>query len=65
MLFLATYLCHLSGVDAEIILHKTVDRFKKSFGRLVKSGFFAEKSPESLTFSELCVYLRHVEEEIE
>ena len=65
LLFLATYLCHLSGVDAEIILHKTVDRFKKSFEKLEKDGFFTEKSPESLTFSELCVYLRHVEEEIE
>ena len=65
LLFLCTYLCHLKGRDAEIILHKTVDRFKKSFASLEKKGFFTEKSPESLTFPELCVYLRHVGEEIE
>ncbi len=65
LLFLCTYLCHLSGRDAEIILHKTVDRFKKSFSTLEKSGFFTEKSPESLTFSDLRVYLNHVEGEIE
>ena len=65
LLFLCTYLCHLKGRDAEIILHKTVDRFKKSFASLEKKGFFTEKSPESLTFPELCVYLKHVGEEIE
>ena len=65
LLFLCTYFCHLAGFDAEIVLHKTVDRFKKCFSALENRGFFAEKSPESLTFSELRVYLRHVEEEIE
>ncbi len=65
LLFLCTYFCHLSGCDAEIILHKTVNRFKKCFSALENKGFFAEKSPESLTFSQLRVYLKHVEEEIE
>lgn len=65
LLFLCTYLCHVGNFDAEIVLHKTVDRFKKSFAALENNGFFKEKSPESLTFSELCVYLNHVEEEIE
>ena len=65
LLFFCTFLCHLGGRDAEIILHKTVDRFKKSFAALEKKGFFEEKSPESLTFSDLRVYLKHVEEEIE
>ena len=65
LLFLCTYLCHLNGQDSEIILHKTVNRFKKCFETLENNGFFKEKSPESLTFSELCVYLNHVEEEIE
>lgn len=65
LLFLCTYLCHVCGLDAEIILHKTVDRFKKSFKALENKGFFEEKAPESLTFLELCVYLKHVEGEIE
>ena len=65
LLFLCTYFCHLGGLDAEIILHKTVDRFKKCFEALENKGIFSEKSPECLTFSELCVYLRHVEGEIE
>ena len=65
LLFLCTYFCHLSGFDAEIVLHKTVDRFKKCFSALEERGFFAEKAPESLTFSQLRVYLNHVEEEIE
>lgn len=65
LLFLCTYFCHLGGFDAEIILHKTVDRFKKCFTALENRGFFTEKSPESLTFSDLRVYLNHVEEEIE
>ena len=65
LLFFCSYFCHLGGFDGEMILHKAVDRFKKSFESLEKQGIFGEKSPESLTFSELCVYLRHVEEEIE
>jgi len=65
LLFLCCMLCFHSGVDSEVILHQTTDRLKqrlcKAENRIMKDG----KSLESLTFSELCVYLKHVEGEIE
>ena len=62
LLFLCTLLCHLCGRDAEIILHKTVDRFKERFTAMENDVVSKGKSPESLTFSDLRVYLSHVEE---
>ena len=65
LLFLCCMLCFDSGVDGEVILHQTTDRLKqhlrKAESLIMKDG----KSLESLTFTELCVYLKHVEGEIE
>ena len=65
LLFLCCVLCFHSGIDSEVILHETTDRLKHCLRRaethIIKDG----KSLESLTFSELCVYLKHVEGEIE
>jgi uncharacterized protein YabN with tetrapyrrole methylase and pyrophosphatase domain len=52
-------------VDPEIALHRTVDRFRERFRLAEKAAVQDGKSPECLTFSELCVYLKHVEGEIE
>lgn len=65
MLFLCCALsCH-AGMDGEALLHQTTEHLKqrlhKAETHLKKDG----KSIESLTFSELCVYLKHVEGEIE
>lgn len=62
LLFLCSLLCHLCGYDAEIILHKTVDRFKERFAAMEKDLLSEGKLPESLTFSDLRVYLDHTEE---
>ena len=65
LLMLCCFFCFYSGIDGEVILHQAADRLKQRLrtaeDRAVKDG----KSFESLTFSELCVYLKHVEGEIE
>ncbi|MCR5296662.1 MAG: nucleoside triphosphate pyrophosphohydrolase [Clostridiales bacterium] len=65
LLFLCAHYCFLRGVDPEIALHRTVDRFRERFRLAEKAAVQDGKSPECLTFSELCVYLKHVEGEIE
>ena len=65
LLFLCSELCYCRGMDGEIVLHRTVNRMREKLilaeQRITHDG----KSLESLTFDELCVYLRHVEGEIE
>ena len=55
----------LTPDDGEVILHQAADRLKQYLHNaealMIKDG----KSFECLTFSELCVYLKHVEGEIE
>ena len=65
LLFLCCVLCCQSELDSEWILHQTSDRLKSAVKQVEKSIFMDGKSLESLTFSELCVYLKHVEGEIE
>ena len=62
LLFACTLLCHLYNKDAEMILHKSVDRFKERFAAMEMDITSKGKSLESLTFSDLCVYLGYVEE---
>lgn len=62
LLFHCTELSHISGQDAEIILHETVDLFKVSFHRLEKDNVFHGKNIESLTFRDECVYFKKAEE---
>ena len=62
LLFASTLLCHLYNKDAEIILHKSVDRFKERFAAMEMDTKLKGKSLESLTFSDLRVYLGYVEE---
>lgn len=65
LLILCSFLCFHSGTDGEVILHQAADRLKQYLHNaealMIKDG----KSFECLTFSELCVYLKHVEGEIE
>ena len=62
ILILCTHLCHLCGTDAEIILHRSVDRFKEKMKSLEKMIEAKGISIENLTFAELCVYLKQVKE---
>ncbi len=65
LLVLCCFLCFHSNIDSEVILHQAADRLKcrlrNAESLVMKDG----KSFERLTFSELCVYLKHVEGEIE
>ncbi|MBP5729352.1 MAG: MazG family protein [Clostridia bacterium] len=65
LLLLCCALCCHSEVDSEWILHQTSDRLKECLKQAEKNIIMDGKSLESLTFSELCVYLKHVEGEIE
>lgn len=65
LLFLCCALCCYSGIDSELILHQMTDRLKDSLKQAEESMNTCGKSLESLTFTELCVYLNHVEGEIE
>lgn len=65
LLFLCCFLCYQSGIDSELILHRTMDRLKHRLSDAEALATKDGKSFESLTFSELCVYLKHVEGEIE
>ena len=61
LLFLCTHLCHRSDQDAEIILHRAVDHFKKCFSRLENDVAAQGKALDSLTFDEICIYLNKAE----
>ena len=65
LLLLCSELCFALGSDSELVLHQAVDRLKyrlKKVDEVVKND---GKSLEHLTFEELGVYLKHVEDEIE
>jgi hypothetical protein len=55
----------LNSRDAEIILHRGVETLKKQYQKAENAIFADEKRPENLTFQELRVYLKQVEDEIE
>ena len=65
LLVLCCFLCFHSGLDSEIILHQAADRLKHRLRNAEALAMKDGKSFESLTFRELCVYLKHVEGEIE
>ena len=65
LLLQCSELCRIFNTDGELILHETVDKIKKVFKHAEMSGLINEKSPECLTFQQLCVYLRQVKGEIE
>ena len=65
LLFLCCILCHQAGIDCEVLLHQTTDRLRECLSRADNDILMGGKSLERLTFSELCVYLKHVEGEIE
>ena len=65
LLMKCTELCYRQNQDAEILLHRAVDRMKGKYQRAENMIFMDEKSPESLTFQQLRVYLEAVERESE
>ena len=62
LLMKCTELCYRTDRDAEILLHRGVDRLKQAFQRAEASALQNEKSPETLTNQQLCVYLNTDEE---
>ncbi len=62
LLLTCAELCELCGADGELLLHQAADRWKQQYQRMEKLILSEGKSPESLTFRDLCVYLKHVEE---
>ena len=65
LLLQCSELCRIFNTDGELILHETVDKIKKVFKHAEMSGLINEKSPECLTFQQLCVYFNSVRDEIE
>ena len=65
LLLLCTELCLIQGYDAELLLHQSADRFKSELIKAEKKIINDGKSLEHLTFEELGVYLKYVEDEIE
>ena len=65
LLLSCTELCFRLGADGELILRQTADRLKNDLKSAEKLIIRDGKSLEALTFGELCVYLKHVEGEIE
>lgn len=61
LLLKCMHLCHLCGRDGEIILHRTVDRFKEMMRKADSLIREDGKDLENLTFRELSVYLKRVE----
>ena len=61
LLLRCTELSHRCGLDAEIILHEAVDRYKAAFHSMASDAEKQGKNPESLTFRDECVYLDRVE----
>ena len=58
-----TELCYREDQDAEILLHGSTVRMKNMYQAAEKKMLQDKKSPESLTFQQLCVYLDSVEED--
>ena len=65
LLFFCTELCSRLDSDAELVLRQTAVRLKSSLKEAEKMIIRDGKTLEHLTFGELCVYLKHVEGEIE
>ena len=65
LLFACVEICSVAGEDPEILLHHASERYKKHFRQIENDLKNCGKSLECLTFEELCVYLKHVEGEIE
>ena len=65
MLLLSVQLARAEKYDAELLLHKTVDQKIREIKTVNEQLLQEGKSLEDLTFMELCVYLKHVEDEIE
>ena len=57
LLMKCTELCYRSDADAEILLHRGVEKLKKKYQYAEKTMVNDEKKPENLTFQQLCVYL--------
>ena len=65
LLLECTELCFLSGFDPEVLLHRRAEELAKLYQKSEKLIIHDEKSPESLTFQQLCVYFNSVRDEIE
>ena len=65
LLLLVSELCYTNGIDSELVLHQSVDHLIKRLKSAEKSILRDGKTLEHLTFSELGVYLNHVEDVIE
>ena len=65
MLLMSVQLARAEKYDAELLLHKTVDQKIREIKTVNEQLLQEGKSLEDLTFMELCVYLKHVEDEIE
>ena len=65
LLLLCSELCFIKGYDSELILHQTADQLKSKLKTAEKMIIQDGKSLEYLTFEELGVYLKYVEDEIE
>ena len=65
LLFICAYMCCLYDDDAELILHKTADRFKTAFSSKEKELKVQGKSIDSLTFKDLYVYLEKESNELQ
>ena len=65
LLLLCAEYCSHSGIDSELVLHRSVDHLKERLKTVEKALIRDGKSLEHLTFDEVRVYLKHVEDEIE
>ncbi len=65
LLMLCSELCFTEGQDGELLLHQAADRLKNNLRSVEKAIVNDGKSLEHLTFEELGVYLKYVEDEIE
>ena len=65
LLMRCTELCYNQDQDAEIILHHAMDHLKRRYQKAEKHILADEKSPDTLTFQQLCVYLNSSKEEDE
>ena len=63
LLMRCTELCYNQDQDAEIILHHAMDLLKRRYQKAEKHILADGKSPDTLTFQQLCVYLNSVEGE--
>ena len=65
LLMRCTELCYCKDQDAEIILHHGIDHLKEKYQKAEKRILEDEKSPDNLTFQQLCVYFNSSKEENE